>query len=327
MGTVIPIKELQQRTEKAMQELVLNGQPKELYEAIRYSLSMGGKRLRPAVLLASCNLFSENTEKAMGPALGIELFHNFTLLHDDIMDNAPLRRNKATVHEKWNNNMAILAGDTLFVKACELMMQCEDSYLRKVMGLFHQTAIEVCEGQQMDMNYESAHNISIPQYIQMITLKTAVLLAASFKIGAWLGGAAEEDAEHMYRFGLNLGIAFQLQDDILDVYGSPDKFGKQVGGDIISNKKTYLLLKALETADRYQKEELNNWIFSTGFKNEDKVEAVTGIYNFLGIKELAKKEFGRYYDAAFEHLHKVPVSRERITELTRLAATLAGREE
>lgn len=327
MNKPYSIEALHQKVELAINALSLTKKPQELYEPIRYSVAMGGKRIRPVMLLASCNLFNDDVDGAVNAAVGLEVFHNFTLLHDDIMDNAPLRRNKPTVHSKWNNNIAILAGDTMFVKASELVMQCDDSKLREVLETYHKTAIEVCEGQQLDMNFETINNVSIPQYIQMITLKTAVLVAASFKIGAILGGALPEDAENMYHFGKNLGIAFQLQDDILDVYGSPDKFGKQIGGDIISNKKTYLLLKALQIADRYKKEELANWIFAPKFDAIEKVQAVTEIYNYLNIRELAKKEFEKYYVQAFSYFDKVLVSEERKFEILSISRSLVGREE
>ncbi len=327
MNKPFSIKALHQKVEQAINALSLTKKPQELYGPIRYSLAMGGKRIRPIMLLASCNLFDENIDVAVNAAVGIEIFHNFTLLHDDIMDNAPLRRGNPTVHSKWNNNIAMLSGDTMFVKASELMTQCDDNKLREVLEVYHKTAIEVCEGQQLDMNFETTDNVSIPQYIQMITLKTAVLVAASLKIGAILGGALPEDAENMYLFGKNLGIAFQLQDDILDVYGSPDKFGKQIGGDIILNKKTYLLLKAFQIADRYKKEELANWIFAPQFDAIEKVQAVTEIYNYLNIRELAKKEFEKYYALAFSHFDKVPVNEERKIEILSISRSLLGREE
>ena len=202
--------------------------------------------MRPVLLLMACELFDSACEKAIRPAMGIEVFHNFTLLHDDIMDKAPLRRNQPTVHHRWNSDIAILSGDTMFVKSYQLMMQTEDKYMREVLEIFNKTAIEVCEGQQLDMNFETLTNVSIADYLHMITLKTAVLLAGSLQIGAVIGGAKSADARHLYEFGKNIGIAFQLQDDILDVFGDAEKFGKQVGGDILSNKKTFLLLKPLK---------------------------------------------------------------------------------
>jgi geranylgeranyl diphosphate synthase type II len=255
----------QQLIEKGLSSLELDKKPAELYDPIQYMLNLGGKRMRPALLLMSNEMFGGNPEEVISPALGIEVFHNFTLLHDDIMDKAPLRRTKATVHEKWNANVAILSGDTMFVQSCQLMMKVNDKYLRKVMDLFMKTAIEVCEGQQYDMNYESIEKVSLDEYLEMIALKTAVLLGGSLAIGAICADAKEDDIENIYHFGKKLGIAFQLQDDILDAYGDAEKFGKQVGGDIISNKKTFLLISACEQAKGKQLEQLTFLLESKRF--------------------------------------------------------------
>ena len=276
--------DLQALINNAVDKLNFPKHPAELYEPISYILALGGKRLRPALLLMACDLFGGDVESAVEPALAIEVFHNFTLMHDDIMDNAPLRRGQATVHQKWNSNVAILSGDAMMVEANKLMMKVPDAILRKVMEVFNETATGVCEGQQIDMSFEQRGNVSIDEYLNMIRLKTAVLLGGTLKIGAIIGGATPADAQLLYDFGVNLGIAFQLQDDILDVYGDPDKFGKQVGGDIISNKKTYLLIKALELAKDTQSTELNNWITVQEFANQEKVSAVTDIYNQLQIR-------------------------------------------
>jgi len=323
---VSQIKHFQALIEDELNSLQYNSQPAELYDPIKYILSLGGKRMRPVLVLTGCDLFGGDIHKAIKPALGIEVFHNFTLLHDDIMDKAPLRRNKQTVHEKWNVNTAILSGDTMFVQAFQLMMKVEDNVLRKTLDLFNKTAIEVCEGQQTDMVFEQRHKVSIPQYIKMIELKTAVLLAASLKTGALIGGAREEDARALYEFGKNIGIAFQLQDDILDVYGKAEKFGKQAGGDIISNKKTFLLLKAMEMANKYMSEELQGWINAPEFKPTEKVEAVTSIYNFLGVKALAEKEMNRYYSRAMDSLKSIPVGEEKKQGLIAFADSLMVRE-
>lgn len=301
------IKHFQETLEENIKTYNFGQSPRELYEPITYTLSMGGKRLRPALVLLGCYLYDEDIRKAIKPAIGIEVFHNFTLLHDDIMDNAPLRRGMPTVHEKWNPNIAILSGDTMFVKSYELMMECPDNVLRDCLKLFCETAVKVCEGQQQDMNFETEENVTVPKYLKMIENKTAVLLAASLKIGALIGNASKEDADNLYEFGRNIGIAFQLQDDILDVYGNKETFGKQVGGDIIANKKTFLLLKALSIAHKYMKEELDNWIFAKDFNKEEKVTAVTDIYNFLNIKSLSETEMNKYYDKAFTHLDKINV--------------------
>jgi geranylgeranyl diphosphate synthase type II len=302
--------------------------PKELYHPVNYILSLGGKRMRPALVLAGCDLFGGNTEKAVHAAVAIEVFHNFTLVHDDIMDKAPLRRNKPTVHKKWDEGVAILSGDAMLVQAYQLICKTDPSILNAVLDVFSATAIQVCEGQQLDMNYERASKISIPQYLHMIHLKTAVLLGASLKIGALIGGAMPEDAQRLYDFGNNMGIAFQLQDDILDVYGNEQNFGKQRGGDIISNKKTWLLLKAIEltTGNRYMAEELQQWLFAPQFVPEEKVKAVTSIYDFLNVRKLAESEMMKYHDKALKQLEGIPVSDEKKQPLIAFAESLMVRE-
>ena len=267
------LKIYQQKIEEGILNLNLPSYPTHLYEPINYILAIGGKRLRPTLVFIGCDLFNGDLNDALKPALAIEVFHNFTLMHDDIMDEAPLRRGKETVHKRWNLPIAILSGDAMFVKAQQLMMHVPDNNLRIILDTFNKTALEVCEGQQMDMDFESMKIVTIPNYIQMIRLKTAVLLGCSLKIGALIAGANELQANTIYNIGLNLGIAFQLQDDILDVYGDPNKFGKQVGGDIIANKKTFLLLKALELAslNPYKKEELNTWLLAGAEHANDKV--------------------------------------------------------
>jgi geranylgeranyl diphosphate synthase, type II len=301
--------------------------PKELYAPVNYILSLGGKRMRPALVLAGCELFGGDIERSIHAALAVEVFHNFTLVHDDIMDKAPLRRNKPTVHKKWDDGIAILSGDAMLVQAYQLLCKTGSPVLPQLLEVFSKTAIQVCEGQQLDMNYEKAQRISIPQYLHMIQLKTAVLLAASLKMGALIGNAREEDAQHLYDFGSNIGIAFQLQDDILDVYGD-ERFGKQVGGDIISNKKTWLLLKALEMSagNRYMQEELQQWLFAPDFDPKDKVNAVTDIYNFLGVRKLAEKEMARFYERGLKHLSEIPVSDEIKRPLIDFAESLMARE-
>src|SRR3569833_1427024 len=246
------INQIQEILNREVESLDFPLYPADLYEPIKYILALGGKRIRPALLLMSCDMFGGDILKAVPPALAIEVFHNFTLMHDDIMDNAPLRRGKVTVHEKWNKNVAILSGDVMLVKGYELMMNVDDRVLRPIMNIFNETAIGVCEGQQIDMEFETRSDVHIDEYINMIRLKTAVVLGGAVKIGALIGGSTPEDALLLQTFGEQLGVAFQLQDDILDVYGDPEKFGKQVGCDILSNKKTFLLLKALELADKEQ---------------------------------------------------------------------------
>jgi len=296
---------LQALISEEVDKLALPSYPAALYEPIRYILSLGGKRMRPALLLMACDLFGGDVDAAISPALAIEVFHNFTLMHDDIMDNAPLRRGRITVHEKWNNNVGILSGDVMLVQGYKLMMQVEDRLLRPILDIFNTTAIGVCEGQQLDMEFEVRNEVGIEEYINMIRLKTAVVLGGALKIGALIGGADSKDADLLSSFGEHLGIAFQLQDDILDVYGDPEKFGKQVGGDIISNKKTYLLIKALELANLQQTTALTNWIAATQFDNTEKVEAITAIYNSLDVRQQAENAMQGYADKAFEALDAI----------------------
>jgi geranylgeranyl diphosphate synthase type II len=320
------LQDLQLLIDDAVTKLKYPVYPAELYEPINYILSMGGKRMRPALLLMACDLFGGDVEKALPPALAIEVFHNFTLMHDDIMDNAPLRRGKVTVHEKWNQNAAILSGDVMLIEGYKLMMQVEDRLLRVILDIFNDTAVGVCEGQQLDMDFENRNDVKIDEYIYMIRLKTAVVLGGALKIGSILGGADMKDAELIAEFGENLGLAFQLQDDILDVYGSPEKFGKQVGGDIISNKKTYLLIKSLELADAVQKAELNKWIEAKDFDNHEKIEAVTNIYNAIQVKQHAETTMHTYADKAFEALEKINLPEQNKQYLRDFADSLVVRE-
>jgi geranylgeranyl diphosphate synthase type II len=299
------LSDLQGIIAKEVDDLSFPAYPGQLYEPISYILELGGKRMRPALLLMACELFGGDINKALKPALAIEVFHNFTLMHDDIMDNAPIRRGKTTVHEKWNRNVAILSGDVMLVKGYELMMQVDDHVLRPIMNIFNETAIGVCEGQQIDMEFETQTGVSIDEYLNMIRLKTAVVLGGALKIGALIGGAPDKDANLLSDFGINLGVAFQLQDDILDVYGDPEKFGKQVGGDIISNKKTYLLIKALELAKDEQAAQLNGLLAATQFDAATKVSEVTGIYNDLQVRQYAETAMQAYADKAFAALEQI----------------------
>jgi geranylgeranyl diphosphate synthase type II len=320
------LKDLQILIDNAVTKLTYPTYPAELYEPIKYILSMGGKRMRPALLLMACDLFGGDVEKALAPALAIEVFHNFTLMHDDIMDNAPLRRGKATVHEYWDKNTAILSGDVMLIQGYKLMMHVEDRLLRVILNIFNDTAVGVCEGQQLDMDFEQRNNVNIDEYIYMIRLKTAVVLGGALKIGSLLGGADIKDAELMAEFGENLGIAFQLQDDLLDVYGSPEKFGKQVGGDIISNKKTYLLIKALELANPDQVIEMNKWISLKQFDQREKVEAVTAIYSAVQVRQYAETTMHTYADKAFTSLAQINLPEENKQYLRDFADGLMVRE-
>ena len=326
MNNLLAFKDLIDFELEEFNKSLLNKKPSSLYDPIKYTLDLGGKRMRPLLTLIACDLFDGNVSEAIKPALGLELFHNFTLLHDDIMDKAPLRRNQPTVHKKWNSDIAILSGDTMFVQSFQFVMQSPLISLKQVLDVFTKTAIEVCEGQQMDMDFENQSNVSIHQYIKMIGLKTSVLLAGSMKIGAIIGGARDEDAAHIYDFGKNLGIAFQLQDDILDVFGSSDKVGKQTGGDIVSNKKTYLLLKAMDMADRYKKEELQLWMHTTDVDPVEKVASVKAIYEYLGVRALAETEMQKFYEKSLLHLNEIPCNQNKKDQLKLFAENLMQRE-
>ena len=278
--------------------------PKKLYQPIDYVMGLGGKRMRPILLLMAHQLFDENIEKAISPALGIEIFHNFTLLHDDIMDNAPIRRGKKTVHEKWNKNVAILSGDTMLVQAYQLLSDVDKSIVKEMIAVFSKAATQVCEGQQWDMDFEIQKDVTLQEYLKMIEYKTAVLLAASLQIGGITANASKENQNNLYHFGLNMGIAFQLKDDLLDSFGNPDEFGKQIGGDIIANKKTFLYLKALQLANDKQKESLVNY-FKTQEQTEQKVMGVKTIFTDLDIPKHTKDMMKAYYTKAMRHLDAI----------------------
>lgn len=319
--------ELQERTERGLKAMDIPLKPLALYEPVRYMLSLGGKRMRPVLVLLAGKMFKGNPEEVMPAALAIEVFHNFTLLHDDIMDRAPLRRGQPTVHEKWNADIAILSGDAMFVKSCQLMLQVPVSAVPAVMNVFLKAAMEVCEGQQMDMDFEKEARVSISDYLEMIRLKTAVLLGAGLEIGALVAGASATDCKHVYDFGVNLGLAFQLQDDILDVYGDASKFGKQVGGDILSDKKTFLLLTALEQATGELKSELNYLLSEKGGDAKMKVEAVKSIYAQLHVKDHAQLKMNELYKLALSHLDALPLSAAQTLPLRNLADMLMMREQ
>jgi geranylgeranyl diphosphate synthase type II len=300
--------------------------PSELYDPIRYMLSLGGKRLRPCLVLMANELFGADHRHVIKPAIAIEVFHNFTLLHDDIMDRAELRRSKPTVHTRWNQDIAILSGDTMFVKSCQLMMSVDRNYQDKVMSLFLRTAAEVCEGQQIDMNFENRSNVTIPEYIEMITLKTAVLLACSLQTGALLAGASQEDADRIYDVGKHLGVAFQLHDDILDLYAETGKFGKTIGGDIIANKKTILLLLAVEKAGDDLRDELNTLINATSMDPEKKIYAIRDIFEKLEIRKEACRYMDSHFSKAMKVFGEIKVEPLRKEPLTDLAERLMVRE-
>jgi geranylgeranyl diphosphate synthase type II len=313
----------QHAIEKKISELEFPKNPENLYEPIRYFLDLGGKRMRPVLLLMSHEMFGGDHKNVVSPALAIELFHNFSLVHDDIMDKAALRRGKATVHEKWNTNTAILAGDAILIESYKLMMDSPIENLKSALSVFNQTALEVCEGQVMDMDFEIRNDVSIAEYIEMIRLKTAVLLGGSLEIGAILANAKKEDYQHIYEFGINLGIAFQLHDDILDVYANPDKFGKTVGGDIASNKKTFLLLKTLELVNDFDKKHLDSLLH---LYHVNKIEQVMSLYDKYNVKSLAEAEMKKYFDSAMSHFEKIKIGPEKKQPLITLANFLMRRE-
>lgn len=302
-----------------------NKKPEELYKPEKYILSLGGKRIRPILALLACDLFEKSPEKALNSALCVELFHNFSLIHDDILDNAPIRRGKPTVHEKWNTNIAILSGDVMLVKAFEILQCYSPEEFKLLSTLFAKTAIEVCEGQQMDMNFETQKEVSTEDYVQMITYKTAVLLGCSLQMGAINARASEQDQKNIYEFGKHLGIAFQLLDDVLDVYAEDQKkFGKQIGGDILANKKTFLLLKCYELADETDQSALTSYLKQT-LHPEQKIENVKRLYNKLGVKELAINEADFHTKKSLEYLFKINASSEKKNQLQLFAIHLLNR--
>lgn len=300
--------------------------PKSLYEPIRYVLSMGGKRIRPTLMLLGYNLFKDNPEKILMNAVALETYHNYTLLHDDLMDNADLRRGHETVHKKWDANTAILSGDSMLVLAYERMAQCDEKHLAKVLKLFTTTALEIGEGQQFDMEFENRNDVREEEYIEMIRLKTSVLLACALKMGAILADASDEDAENLYKFGEQIGLAFQLQDDYLDVYGDTKVFGKEIGGDITSNKKTYMLINAFNLANDTQRAELQKWVDAKDFDRAEKVAAVTRLYNEIGIDKLAQDKIAYYFEQSKKYLDAVNLPAERKEELAKYAQKMMKRQ-
>lgn len=303
-----------------------NRKPWSLYEPIKYVLSLGGKRIRPILMLLSYNLFKDDPESILSPACALETYHNYTLLHDDLMDDAPLRRGQQTVHVRWDANTAVLSGDSMLVLAFERMAKCNDKHLREVLKLFTTTALEIGEGQQYDMEFETRNDVKEEEYIEMIRLKTSVLLACAMKIGAILADAPQEDAENLYKFGEQVGLAFQLQDDYLDVYGDPKVFGKKIGGDITSNKKTYMLINAFNKANIRQRKELAKWITCEHFVRDEKVEAVTKLYNKIGVDKMAIDRINYYFEEANKYLAAVNVSDARKQELVTYAQRMLHRK-
>lgn len=324
MYTIEQLREIV-KNEMAKQEYV--EEPHSLFEPIKYILEDGGKRLRPILTLMAYNLYREDIERVLKSAIGIEIFHNYTLLHDDVMDDAELRRGRLTVHKKWNGNVAILSGDAAAIIAYKYIEFVEDEYLRRAIDGFNQVAMDVCKGQQYDMEFETRQNVTEDEYIHMIYLKTSVLIAGSLRHGALIAGAPEHEYNALYDFGGYLGLAFQLQDDYLDVYGDVKVFGKNIGGDIVSNKKTYMLIKALELASPEQREELWNWILKKDFNHEEKIKAVTRIYNELKIDEVAEAAIDKYLKKSREILDTIDVPTERKRFLYEVIEGLGGRKK
>lgn len=299
--------------------------PAELYDPVKYILAIGGKRMRPALTLMACSVFSDAVHRAVKPALALEVFHNFTLLHDDIMDNSALRRGMETVHQKWSPNTAILSGDAMSILSYRILSESDDGHLKDLLQVFNDTALQVCEGQQFDMNFETRQDVSVDEYLKMIELKTAVLIAASLKCGAICGGADLLESDLLYEFGRNLGIAFQLRDDYLDVYGDTKVFGKSIGNDILTNKKTFLLIKALELSTGKTRDELDRWISSDEFDPGEKVRSVTGIFDSLKLDRISAELASEYYDKAIRYLERVKAPEERKLPLAECAGNLMTR--
>jgi len=319
--------ELKNLVDKALINLSYDTEAEKLIDPVKYILSIGGKRLRPVLALIACNLFSDKIDEAIMPATGLEVFHNFTLVHDDIMDQAPVRRNFPTVHSKWNINQAVLSGDVMAFIANDCFLQSPPWCMLKVFKVFNKAAIEVCVGQQLDIDFEKAIIVSQDEYLRMIELKTAVLLAASVKIGAIIGGADDKNSELLYEFGRNLGLAFQIQDDLLDIYGDVKIFGKMPGGDIISNKKTFLLVKALEVASGDQLKQLQEQFALKEFDPETKVKKVIDLYDQLNIKAVTENLANDYINTADSLLEKIGIVKERKKELALVASSLIGRDK
>ena len=317
--------ELKEIVNRAIHNLSPDYDSDRLFEPVKYIMSQGGKRIRPVMTLMACDLFDDKVEKAIMPAVGLEVFHNYTLVHDDIMDNSDMRRGALTVYKKWDTNQAILSGDVMAFVANECMLNAPGECLTKVLRVYNETAIEVCSGQQMDMDFEKISYVTHTDYLRMIELKTAVLLAASLKIGATIGGAEPEETEKMYDFGRNMGMAFQIQDDLLDAYGEADHFGKKIGLDIVSNKKTILLLKAMELASGEQLKILNDQLQIKDFDPEEKVSTVKAIYDELNVKSIVEELAYHYTTLAYSSLEEVSVDGQRKEELKKLADYLLKR--
>ena len=317
---------LQKQIENEISKLTFSCPPESLYKPIEYILSLGGKRIRPLFMLMACNLYKEDLKEALRPAIGLEVFHNFTLLHDDLMDKADKRRGKATVHKLWNDNAAVLSGDAMQIVAYQLIGESPSELLKESLDLFTITALEICGGQQYDMEFENRMDVTEKDYIEMIRLKTAVLIACALKMGAIFGHASEADKEHLYQCGINIGLAFQLQDDLLDVYGNSSVFGKNIGGDILCNKKTFLLINALKLASDREKEELKRWVKCENFDPQEKITKVTAIYDNLHLKKLSESKILQYYNAGMKELDAISVESSKLDILKGFCQQLLNRQ-
>lgn len=315
--------EILRTIEEAIARLEFNQPPRSLFDPITYTLSLGGKRIRPALALMACDLFGGKNEDVLQPALGLEVFHNFTLLHDDLMDEADRRRDKPTVHKLWNPNVAILSGDAMLICAYQLVAKAND---KAILELFSRTALEICAGQQYDMEFESRSDVTEEEYIEMIRLKTAVLLACALKVGAMIGGASTADADALYDYGIHIGLAFQLQDDLLDVYGDPKTFGKNIGGDILCNKKTFLLINALSAASEEQRQVMEDWMARKSYDAQEKIAAFTNLYNELSIRDLTERRIEDYYRMANEDLARLSIAPETLSVLKETCDRLMKRK-
>ena len=319
--------EIQEKVNAYIASLPYERRPKSLYDPIEYVLAAGGKRIRPSFVLMAYNLFHDDVDRILPVATALETYHNYTLLHDDLMDKADMRRGRTTVHKKWDDNTAILSGDTMLVLAYEHLAKCDTKYLKPALDLFTETALEVSEGQQFDMEFETRNDVAEEEYIEMIRLKTSVLLACALKMGAVVAGASDADANALYAFGEKVGLAFQLQDDLLDVYGDPKVFGKAIGGDITSNKKTFMLINAFNRADAGTRAELERWTTATEFDPAEKIAAVTEIYNRLGIDKLAEQRIKEYFEQSRQHLDELSVSDDRKAVLREYTERMMNRKK
>ncbi len=318
--------ELLKKINAFLDHLPYEREPKSLYEPVRYALSMGGKRIRPTLMLMAYNLFKDDPERILMQAVGLETYHNYTLLHDDLMDNADLRRGHETVHKHWDANTAILSGDSMLVLSYQRMATGLTDKLKPVLDTFTETALEIGEGQQYDMEFETRDDVDESEYIEMIRLKTSVLLACALKIGAIMADAPKADADNLYKFGEQIGLAFQLQDDYLDVYGDSKVFGKEIGGDITSNKKTFMLINAFNHADTEQRKELQRWVAATTFDRKEKVAAVTRLYNEIGVDQMARDRIAYYFEQSRKYLNATQVAPERKEQLRLYAQKMMKRQ-